>query len=137
MPNSKPRTLLAFDFGTKKIGVAVGQVITQSATPLVTLAIKNGQPDWSRIQTLITTWQAEALIVGLPLNLDGSEQPISEAARRFAARLEGRFHLPVHLVDERYTSKVARIETGNQAGLIDSYSAKLILESWLASSALE
>jgi len=101
------RTLLGFDYGDKKIGVAVGQELTASAHPLTTLYALSGQPDWEAISHLISHWRADALIVGLPLNLDDSEQRISKAARRFANRLWGRYQLPVYLADERLSSRGA------------------------------
>jgi len=130
MPDTIPKVLLAFDFGLKKIGVAVGQTITQSASPLAVIKAINGNPDWQEIQSLVKVWRAQGFVVGLPYQLDGSEQPVSIATRRFADKLESRFHLPVFLVDERYTTRVARIEYGKESNIVDSYSAKLILESW-------
>ena len=137
MLKSLPKILLAFDFGMRNIGVAVGQTITHSATPLTILKAQDGIPDWNQIADLITTWHANGLVVGIPYNLDGSEQPVSLAARKFARRLESRFKLPVFLVDERFTTKVAKIEMQDKAQLVDSYAAKLILESWLMQQAKE
>lgn len=98
------RTLLAFDYGTKQIGVAVGQELTGTSAPLETLRTSNGHPDWDAITRLIETWQPAGLVVGVPLNMDGTEQEMTEAARRFARRLEGRYRLPVHLTDERLST---------------------------------
>ena len=128
-------TVLGFDFGMKRIGVAVGQTLTQTAQPLVVLSAKDGIPSWSTIKQLIDEWGAQALVVGLPYQLDGSDQMISFAAKKFARRLEQRFQLPVHLVDERYTTKAARTHpdtTLKPGELIDSHAAAIILESWLA-----
>lgn len=133
-------TSLGFDFGLKRIGVAVGQSITGTASPLTALACRDGQPDWDRVRALLEEWRPGALVVGLPYNKDGSEQPISKAARRFARRLAGRFELPVYLVDERYSSAQAetRLVEARQQGRrrvrktdIDSAAACIILESWL------
>lgn len=133
-------TSLGFDYGLKRIGVAVGQSITGTASPLAALACRDGQPDWDQVQALLAEWRPGALIVGLPYNSDGSEQPISKAARRFARRLAGRFGLPVHLVDERYSSASAeaRLVESRQQGRrrirktdVDSAAACIILESWL------
>lgn len=132
-------TLLAFDYGLKQIGIAVGQTITQTATPVGTLKARNGQPNWDEINQLIKTWQPEQLVVGLPLNIDGSEQPFTAYAKRFAGRLKGRTHLPTQLWDERRTTKDAKkhllYTQGSKAITktnLDSTAAQLILEDWLA-----
>ncbi len=126
-----PRTLLGFDFGTRRIGVAVGQAVTGTARPLVTLDCRDGTPDWTAIGALLDQWQPDALVVGLPLLADGSEGETCEAARRFARRLAGRYHLPVHLQDERLSSAAA--EAGGARGHdIDAEAAALILGDWLA-----
>lgn len=129
-------TVLAFDFGIKKIGVAVGQNVTGQATPLCILKAVNGQPNWQYLQSLVDEWLPSALVVGLPLNLDGSMQSIAEQAKGFAKQLKKRFTLAVALVDETLTTKAARIELKEQeqyqqaSELVDSYAAKLIFESW-------
>lgn len=137
----KPSTVLGFDFGMKHIGVAVGQSVTHSATPLKTLPAFDGIPDWNAIQTLIEQWCAQALIVGLPLQMDGSEQPISFAARRFMNRLKEHFGLPVFEVDERLSSWAAKDEMGTSVARtakkrraardkVHSYAAALLIEQW-------
>ena len=83
--------IIGFDFGTHNIGVAVGQTITGTASPLPALKAKDGQPDWSKVEKMIAEWQPKLLVVGLPLNMDGSEQPLTDLARKFANRLHGRF----------------------------------------------
>ncbi|MEJ2395428.1 MAG: Holliday junction resolvase RuvX [Candidatus Thiodiazotropha sp.] len=127
-------TLLGFDYGTRKIGVAVGQTLTGTANPLQTLQLVNHKPDWARIAQLIEEWQPDALVVGLPLDVDDSETDATEPARRFSRQLEGRFHLKVHLADERFTSFEARDRLGHKAKRWEDYdavAAKLILETWL------
>ena len=127
-------TLLGFDYGPRKIGVAVGQTVTNTATPLTTLRASKDQPDWSGIARLIETWQPDALVVGIPYDLDDSEAEVAPQARRFARRLHGRFRLPVHLADERLTSREARQQAGGRIRTIeelDAIAAKLILETWL------
>ena len=127
-------TLLGFDYGTRKIGVAVGQTLTRTATPLETLRQVNQKPDWERIGELIDEWQPEALVVGLPLDVDDSETDATEPARRFSRQLEGRFKLKVYMADERFTSFEARERLGHKAKRIEEYdavAAKLILETWL------
>jgi putative Holliday junction resolvase len=127
-------TLLGFDFGPRKIGVAVGQTITGSASPLTTIRSHGERPDWARIEGLIREWQPKAAVVGLPFNMDDSETALAPRARRFARQLEGRFGIQVHLVDERLTSLEARRQLGRairSVEAIDAMAAKLILETWL------
>ena len=129
--------ILGFDFGLKRIGVAVGQSITQSANPLVVLPAKNGIPNWHDIKKLIDEWGIDALVVGLPLNMDGTEQPITERARLFGQQLKTHFQLTVYFMDERLTTVAARDEMHAQLkgaarfDRADSMSAKLIIESWM------
>lgn len=135
-----PGTLLAFDFGTRSIGVAIGQQITHTARPLSALKAREGQPDWQLVKRLLHEWQPEAIVVGLPLNMDGSEQPLTDQSRKFARRLQGRFSLPVILHDERLSTAEARAALFAQGGYralekgrIDSASAVIILESYFSS----
>lgn len=135
-------TLLCFDYGTRKIGVAVGQTLTGTASPLPILKARDGIPDWEEIATLVKSWKPDAFVVGLPLNMDGSDSELSQRALKFARRLEGRFNLPFHTVDERLSTREAREisrENARRAGHrfnerdeVDSFSAQLILETWLA-----
>ena len=128
-------TLIGFDYGPRKIGVAVGQTITGSASPLTTLRSRDERPDWPRIEALIREWKPDAAVVGLPFNMDDSETEIAPRARRFARQISGRFGLPVHLVDERLTSIEARNQLGRNATsleAVDAMAAKLILETWLS-----
>jgi putative Holliday junction resolvase len=134
--------VLGFDYGARRIGVASGNRISQSARPLPVLMVKSGQPDWVRVDALLSEWQPQALVVGLPLTLDGGEQAITRGARAFADALGTRSKLPVHLIDERHTSQEAarRFAAQRAAGSarrrdaenIDSLAAAVILESWLA-----
>ena len=136
-----PAVFLGFDFGLSKIGVAVGQSVTQSATPLPALKAELGQPNWQGIQNLIDEWVIEAFVVGMPYNMDGTEQELSRLAKKFGNRLQGRFNLPVYFVDERLTTKEAETQLLKQRGKlskikrgdVDSYAAKLILENYLRS----
>lgn len=130
-------TLLAFDFGTQSIGTAVGQSITGTARPLAAFKANNGNPDWEKIGQLLKEWQPEKVIVGLPLNMDGSDQPLTDKARKFANRLHGRFGIAVILHDERLSTVEARaglFERGGfralDKGRVDSASAVVILESY-------
>jgi putative Holliday junction resolvase len=133
--------VLGFDYGARCIGVASGNRISRSARPLAALTARAGQPDWSRIDVLLAEWEPDALIVGLPLTLDGGEQAVTRAARAFADALAERSRLPVHLADERHTSQEAarRFAAQRAAGSarrrdaanIDSLAAAVILEGWL------
>lgn len=130
--------LLGFDFGPRKIGLAVGQLITRSATPLTTLRSRNQQPDWAGITALITDWQPTGLVVGLPFNMDDTEVAWAPQVHRFSRQLQGRYRLPVYLVDERLTSLEARQQLSARSGrhapsreAVDALAAALILETWL------
>lgn len=137
-PTGPAGTLLGFDFGDKRIGVAVGQSVTGTARALITLNSHCSRPDWEAISALIAQWQPAALVVGLPLNVDGSEQPMSARARRFRNQLNGRYNLPVYLVDERYTSMEAEHQLKGQrssGAAVDRVAAALILQAWLDENA--
>lgn len=136
MNEPAPRTLLGFDFGTRRIGVAVGQELTGTARPLTTLTSRDGGPDWTTITRLIEEWQPGALVVGIPYHMDGTEMELTRLATRFGNRLRGRYNLPVFTVDERLTSAEAEQvlrEGGRQLdkGAVDQVAAQLILQSWL------
>jgi len=125
-------TVIGFDFGTRWIGVAVGQTLTRQATALA--AIKSR--DWGKIEVLLREWQPQKVVVGLPLNLQGEIQQMTASARRFSRQLEGRFGIQTELVDERLTTRAAYLlaqDSGQKKSKteIDSLSAVLITESWL------
>jgi len=134
--------VLGFDFGMTKIGVAVGQRITMNASPLGLLKAQDGAPQWGQVETLIQEWAPQLLLVGYPVHMDGSEQFVTKAAKRFGNRLSGRFQLPVEWVDERLTSYEAEhylsdllqgdIGSHRESDKlnVDSLSAKLIIEQW-------
>lgn len=138
MNNSIKQTFLGFDFGTKRIGVAVGQNITGQARPLTTLLYVNKEPDWQTLKNHIDTWQPAGLVIGMPYNMDDTEQPITASAKKFCASCLERFALPVHEIDERLTTVEAKAQLFAEGGYktlkkseVDAYAAKLILESWL------
>ncbi len=139
--SGQPRTFLCFDFGTKRIGIAVGQELTRTATALVTLNNPDGGPDWANITRLIDEWRPDALVVGLPLYLDGNESESSRLARRFGNRLAGRYNLPVFTADERLSSSEAEAILAAQGHFekadIDKLAAQLILQSWLEAQTTE
>ncbi len=130
-------TLLAFDFGKKRIGVAVGNSIAQTTQPLITLHGEQNEQRFAAIAALVKEWQPSALVVGLPCNDDGTPHEMTRLCRRFANRLKGRFNLPVMLVDERYTSASASshlTEMGvygmKQKKFIDQVAAQYILQAY-------
>ena len=129
---------IGFDFGYRRIGVAVGQTLTGSASPLSTLDAKLGVPNWDNIQKLLLEWKPLALVVGLPTCIDDTEQYTTAASRGFARQLRKRFLLPVYLVDERLSTVEARAHLFESGGYrkikkaeVDSIAACVILEQWL------
>ena len=132
------KTIISFDYGLKSIGVAVGQSITGTASPLKALSANDGVPNWDQVSEILLEWMPDLCVVGMPLNMDGSEQPMSTRARTFANRLQGRFKQSVELWDERLTTVDAKAELFAMGGFkklskdkIDSVSACLILQSWI------
>ncbi len=132
-------TLLGFDYGTKFIGVAVGSTLTHAARPLATLPVaRSGQPDWAALTRLVEEWRPQALVVGLPRNMDESPGPRTAAAQTFGNRLKARYNLPVHMVDERLTTARARyllhaagVSGRHQKPKLDAHAASVILQSFL------
>jgi putative Holliday junction resolvase len=127
---------MGFDYGSKRIGVAIGQELTRTTSPLETVRCRRGRPDWAVIGRLIDTWHPDVLIVGIPVSEHGPESEVARAARRFGRQLQGRYQLPVHWVDERLTSEAAE-GILKQAGrrdphAVDSVAAALILQAWLS-----
>jgi putative Holliday junction resolvase len=141
MPEAAPAapqgTLLAFDFGTRRIGVAIGNTISGTARPLTTLHGEQNEQRFAAIAALLDEWRPAALVVGLPCNDDGSPHELTRLCRRFAQRLKGRFNLPTLLVDERYTSAAASsaldaagVHGIRQKALLDQYAAQQILQAY-------
>lgn len=137
MPEAGRRSVMAFDFGLRRIGVATGQEMLGTGQPLAMIPAENGQPDWTRIEKLLTEWQPDLVLVGLPLNMDGSESDMCGRSRKFGKRIHGRFHVPVEMVDERLTSYEAKGEVMAAGGDrdfgrhgVDDRAAVLILETW-------
>jgi putative Holliday junction resolvase len=136
--------LLAFDVGTRMIGVAIGHPMTGTARALATVNVTRGQVDWKSVDALVAEWQPGAFVIGLPLALDGSEQEMTVHARRFGEQLVKRYARAVHESDERFTSKEAARRFAAQradgtakrkhGAAIDALAAQIILESWLATS---
>ena len=123
------KTLLCFDYGEKRIGVAVGQTVTSTATALQTIPVINKKPDWEEIRILVNEWRPDKFIVGHPLTLEGGRQKMTDAAEHFSRQLEHRFKLSVDLINEQLSSYEARRELKSTRDL-DPTSARLILETW-------
>ncbi len=131
-------SVLGFDYGKKRIGIATGQTITHSATPCRTINQVDGNPDWHAIEAEIQQWQPQALIVGMPYYTDGSENRMTAAVRQFAYELEKRFKLPVIEIDEALSSQQAeeilkqdkKITQQNKQE-IDKMAAAIIVQRWL------
>lgn len=137
---SNNERVLGFDFGTTRIGVASGQAVTGTATPLAPLAARDGIPDWNLLDHLIADWQPDALVVGLPLNMDGSISEMARRARKFANRIQDRYQLPCFLIDERLTTAEAKrihLDAGGGTNFkqesVDGIAARLLLEDWFQS----
>ena len=128
-PAPIPQSFLAFDFGTRRVGVATGNTLTGTAQPLRTIAAE-GEARFDAIGRLIAEWRPDALVVGVPFHPDGAPHDNTERARRFARQLHGRFKLPVHEVDERYTTTEA---ASRGATDLDAASAAIILDQFLGS----
>lgn len=132
----RPTGVLCFDFGTRQIGVAFGQTLTATATPVAVLKAREGQPHWDEVARLVAEWLPDLLLVGLPLNMDGSESDFCLRARRFARRLRARTGKPVAMVDERLSTAAAKAEAGPirdyRRQPVDGLAAALILWTWLA-----
>lgn len=127
------RTALAFDFGLRRIGTAVGQDVTGTAQALETVAVRDGRPDWQAISRLVETWQPELFVIGRPLPADGSAPELGPAIEKFARRLQGRYYKPVSFIDERLSSYAALGDARNAERLgLDAVAARFILETWFA-----
>jgi putative Holliday junction resolvase len=126
-PTTRPLSFLAFDYGTRRVGVASGNTVTRSAQPLRTVA-EAGTVRFDAIARLIDEWKPDALVVGVPFHPDGAPHDNTARAKRFARQLQGRFRLPVHEVDERYTTTEAQ---AMGAADVDAASAAIILEQFL------
>ena len=137
--NLDTKVILAFDFGLKHIGVAIGQEITNTAQTFFSLEAKNGEPNWNQLDPLVKEWNPKLLIVGNPLNMDGSDSEIKKKSDKFSNLINKRYNIPVELMDERLTTKEAkeRLEAkrSNSVSLgrdTHQIAAQIILESWFS-----
>jgi putative Holliday junction resolvase len=140
--NKSLRTVMAFDFGLRQIGVAMGNCLLGTTQPLPIVKAKGGQPEWAALEALVDEWRPDLAVVGDPLNMDGSASELSALAGKFARRLHGRLGLEVAMVDERLSSFEAKHnsrEQGHRGNYkrqpVDSLAAELILKTWLAENA--
>lgn len=129
MGASNPQSFIAFDFGLKRVGVATGNTVLCAASPLRTIS-QEGEARFAAVEALLREWQPDALVVGVPFHPDGAAHENTRRARRFARQLQGRFNLPVHEVDERYSTTEALSQGATDA---DAASAVIILEQYLRS----
>lgn len=137
--------IIAFDFGLKRTGVAIGNTLTGSASPECTLHSKNNQPDWDRISDLFKEWQPAKIVVGMPTELDGSESPLTKDVQRFCNQIQGRYTIEVEQENEQFTSIEAgrRLKQLRQSGRkkkitkdeVDKIAATIILENWMQKNA--
>lgn len=137
MPDVKTRRVMAFDYGTRRIGVACGQEMLGTGQALAMIPARDGVPDWHTIEKLLNEWRPDLVLVGLPLNMDDTENDMCARARKFANRLHGRFHVATEMVDERLTSFEAKGHVMASGGSrdfgrdgVDDRAAVLILETW-------
>lgn len=137
MPESAVHLIMAFDFGTQKMGMAVGQSLIESATPLALFPMKDGIPNWDELLKLVKQYQPNLFLVGLPLNMDDSESELSTRARKFARRLRHQTNIETLMVDERLTTREARDELDHYQAqgrgkkiAADSIAAALFIKSW-------
>ncbi|MDX1451965.1 MAG: Holliday junction resolvase RuvX [Oleiphilaceae bacterium] len=137
MPDHQAQQILAFDFGLKRFGVAVGNTLIHSTRELLPVKARDGIPDWTHIEQYVNEWRPKGFVVGLPLNMDGSESDMSLRVKKFGKRLKGRFNLPVAFMDERLSSYEAKQQVKERQGYtdfgahsVDGAAACLILTSW-------
>ena len=137
--NSGTKVILAFDFGLKHIGVAIGQEITNTAQTFFSLDAKNGEPDWSQLDLLVKEWNPKLMVVGNPLNMDGSDSEIKKDSDKFSDLINKRYNVPVELMDERLTTREAKARLKSEEGSFISSGkdthqivAQIILEKWFS-----
>lgn len=131
------KSLMAFDFGTQKFGIAIGQTLIESSTPLPLFPVQDGIPDWEKLHQIIQQWQPDLFLVGLPLNMDDTESELSLRARKFARRLRHQTNIATYMIDERLSSREARQQLqyyqakGQKKRVnVDSLVASILIETW-------
>ena len=146
-PLQTPLTLFGIDYGTRKIGVSVGQNVTRTAMGIAVIPVRSGEPDWEALDKLVAQWKPGMFVVGMPYNMDGTESEISARVKKFAKTLSERYQKPGEFVDERLSTRAAREISRDNAELIgkrynerskvDAMAAQLLLESWFESAATQ
>jgi putative Holliday junction resolvase len=137
------QSFFGIDYGTRKIGVAVGQTLTNTAMGIAVVPVRNGEPEWKELDALVQRWKPNAFVVGMPYNMDGTESEMTVQAQKFAAVLSERYQKPWHPMDERLSTRAAREisrdnaerigKRYNDKAQVDAMAAQLLLESWFAS----
>ena len=137
------QSFFGIDYGTRKIGVAVGQTFTRTAMGIAVIPVRSGEVDWKELDSLVQRWKPNAFVVGMPYNMDGTDSDMTAAAKHFARILSERYQKPWYPMDERLSTRAAREITRDNAELIgkkyndktkvDAMAAQLLLESWFAS----
>lgn len=140
---SSTQSYFGIDYGTRKIGIAVGQTLTNTAMGIAIIPVRGGEPDWPQLDQLVQRWKPNAFVVGMPYNMDGTESDMTIKAIRFAEVLSERYQKPWHRMDERLSTRAAREisrdnaeligKRYNDKGQVDAMAAQLLLESWFAS----
>ncbi|NVK37146.1 MAG: Holliday junction resolvase RuvX [Gammaproteobacteria bacterium] len=135
--SNKYQSIMAFDFGTKRIGIAMGQRVTESANGIGCINARDGIPNWEQLDQLVKEWQPDAFVVGLPINMDGTPSEMSRRANKFSNRLNARYGKPNFTIDERLSTFAAKEEAKSQghkghykSDPVDALAAQFILESW-------
>lgn len=138
MMSNRHETVLAIDFGLRNMGIAVGNTLSGTAQPLAVINAREGVPDWAALSQLLDEWRPQRVLVGLPLNMDGTHSELAQKAEKFARRFEGRFGMSVTMVDERLSSREAKndaLAAGHHGDFsaepIDHHAAAIILTTWL------
>ena len=141
----QPQSLFAIDYGTRKLGIASGQSLTRTAMGIAVLPVKHGEPDWQALDKLVNEWKPQAFVIGMPFNMDGSENSMTARVHAFMLALNTRYDLPCHSLDERLSTREAREISRTNASLlgkrynerteVDAMAAQLLLESWFATHA--
>ena len=129
--DTAPLTLMGFDYGERRIGVAVGQTITRSASPLAIIAVRDGRPEWEALSRLVDQYAPELMVVGVPSHADETPHPLASRIERFCNQLRERYRLPVQTINERLSSHEAQERMGAAGKAIDALAAQVILETWL------
>ena len=132
--------VMAFDYGLRNIGIAIGQNITKSASTFYAVKAKEGKPDWTRLDLIVEEWRPDLFIVGDPFNMDGTKSNFQKRISKFSLDLKKRYKIKVHMMDERLTTKEAKERIKNESNLLKgstnkhSISAQIILEDWFRSA---